>query len=40
MRPVAVLRKQLQKAVPSIHHTRPDALMAVVGAVPRYRSRL
>ena len=33
MHPVAVLHKHLQKAVPSIHGTRLQALMAAVGAV-------
>jgi|SRR5579871_2630226 len=33
MHPIAVLHKHLQKAVPSIHRTRLQALMAAVGAV-------
>jgi hypothetical protein len=33
MQPIALLHKQLQKAVPSIHRTRLKALMAAVGAV-------
>jgi hypothetical protein len=33
MQPVALLHKRLQKAVPSIHRTRLNALMAAVGAV-------
>jgi hypothetical protein len=33
MQPIALFHKRLQKAVPSIHRTRLNALMAAVGAV-------
>lgn len=33
MQPIALLHKRLQKAVPAIHRTRLNALMAAVGAV-------
>jgi hypothetical protein len=33
MQPVALLHKRLQKALPSIHRARLNALMAAVGAV-------